>query len=100
MNTRLKKALASGLLTMGMLVPAAPAMAGGGPVKATPNPLITPDLPGCHGNLNATFNHDSGIQEHQRDSKGPGYFFRDGQLFQEIRNEIWPSICGPGAGTG
>lgn len=71
-----------------------------GPAKATPNPLETPDLPGCHGNLNATFNHLSGIQDHGRDSKGPGYTFRDGQLFQEIRDEVWPNFCGPGAGTG
>ena len=43
MNTRLKKAVATGLLTTVMLVPAAPAMAEGKPVKATPNPLITPE---------------------------------------------------------
>ena len=100
MNTRLKKAVASGLLSMAVLAPTAPALANGTPVKATPNPIVTPDLPGCHGNLNATFNHDSGIQEHGRASKGPGYYFRDGQLFQEVRNAVWPIFCGPGAGTG
>ena len=72
----------------------------GEPNKATPDPTVTPDLPGCFGNLNATFNHGSGIQDHGRDSKGPGYTFRDGRLFQEIRGEVWPIFCGPGAGTG
>ena len=81
------------------LVPAAAARAEA-PPKATPDPLVTPDLPGCFGNLNATLNHDSGVQDHGRDSKGPGYTFRDGRLFQEIRGQFWPSVCGPGAGTG
>ena len=71
-----------------------------GPAKATPNPFVTPDLPGCFGNLNATINHDSGIQEHGRDSKGPGYTFRDGQAFQEARSDVWPIFCGAGAGAG
>ncbi len=73
--------------------------AGASPAKATPNPLETPDLAGCHGNLNATFNHNSGVQEHGKDSKGPGWYFRDGRLFQEVRSEVWPIFCGPGAGT-
>jgi hypothetical protein len=66
-----------------LLVPAASA-------KNTPNPITTPDLPGCRGNINATFNHGSGIHEHGQDSKGPGYYFRPGGLADD------PST--PGAG--
>jgi hypothetical protein len=58
---------------MMLLVPAAQA-------KNTPNPFITDDLPGCRGNINATINHDSGMQEHGNDSRGPGYYFRPGGL--------------------
>ena len=54
----------SALLATVLLVPAAQA-------RNTPNPLITPDPPGCFGNLNATFNHESGIRAHGKDSKGP-----------------------------
>ena len=98
---RIASALGGALLTTVMLIPATPAMAEDRPVKATPNPFVAEDdLPGCFGNLNATMNHDSGIQEHSRDSKGPGFYFRDGQLFQQVRGDFWPVICGPGAGTG
>ena len=100
MTKRVAASVGGALLTLTLLAPAAGATQEEVPVKATPSPLETPDLPGCFGNLNATFNHDSGIQDHGRDSKGPGYFFRDGQLFQEIRGEVWPIFCGPGAGTG
>jgi hypothetical protein len=44
--------------------------------------------------LNATFNHDSGIQDHGRDSKGPGYYFRNGQAFKEARDETRALFCG------
>ncbi len=64
------------------------------PVKATPDPFETADLPGCFGNLNATFNHDSGIQDHGRDSKGPGFYFRDGQAFKEARDATRQAFCG------
>ena len=95
----MKKILISTALAAGLVFASAgSASAGDGPVKATPDPVR--DLPGCHGKLNATINHDSGIQDHGKDSKGPGYTFRDGQLFQEIRGAFWPSVCGPGAGTG
>lgn len=63
------------------------------PVKATPNPFETTDLPGCYGNLNATINHDSGIQDHGKDSKGPGYYFRDGQTFQEMKDATRDQFC-------
>jgi hypothetical protein len=97
----MKKILISTALAAGLVFASAgSASAGDGPVKATPNPFVTADLPGCFGNLNATINHDSGIQDHGRDSKGPGYTFRDGQFFQEIRGQVWPIFCGPGAGTG
>lgn len=92
--------LGGAVLALTVLASAAGANNGNSPVKATPNPLETGDLPGCFGNLNATFNHGSGVQDHGNDSKGPGYFFRDGQLFQEARGEVWPIFCGPGAGTG
>ena len=100
MRTRRSKTVGGVLMAAAtaMLMTAAPAVAHGGPVKATPEPVE--GAPGCHGKLNATFNHGSGIQEHGRDSKGPGFFFRDGQLFQEVRGEVWPIFCGPGAGTG
>ncbi len=88
-----------GVATLSILL-AAPAAAADQPIKNTPNPIEETDLPGCHGNLNATFNHGSGIQPHGKDSKGPGYYFRDGQLFQEVRAEVWPIFCGPGAGVG
>jgi hypothetical protein len=95
----MKKILISTALAAGLVfVSAGSASAGDGPVKATPEPVL--GEPGCHGKLNATFNHGSGIQDHGRDSKGPGYTFRDGRLFQEIRGEVWPIFCGPGAGTG
>ena len=95
----IKRIVTAAVLAGATLVPVATAQAEQ-PTKATPNPLVTPDLPGCFGNLNATLNHDSGVQEHGRDSKGPGYFFRDGRLFQQIRGGVWPSVCGPGAGNG
>jgi hypothetical protein len=79
-----------------LLAPAAQATQEDVPVKATPNPLVTEDLPGCFGNLNATFNHDSGIQDHGRDSKGPGYYFRDGQAFKEARDFTRALFCGAG----
>lgn len=63
------------------------------PVKATPNPFEIEELPGCYGNLNATFNHDSGIHDHGRDSKGPGYYFRDGQVFQDVKNATREVFC-------
>ena len=71
MRRRLATTLGTALLATMLLAPAAQA-------KNTPNPFVTDDLPGCFGNLNATFNHDSGIQEHGKDSKGPGYYFRPG----------------------
>lgn len=94
----IKQLVTAATLAGAVLVPAS--ASAGGPNKSTPNPMETPDLPGCHGNLNATFNHDSGVQDHGKDSKGPGYYFRDGKVFQEVRNEVWPIFCGPGAGTG
>lgn len=95
----IKQLIAAATLAGAILVPANTASAHE-PKKATPNPFVTPDLPGCFGNLNATINHDSGIQEHGRDSKGPGYTFRNGQEFQAARSELWPIFCGPGAGVG
>jgi hypothetical protein len=71
MRRRIKTTLVGALLATMLLVPAAQA-------KNTPNPFITPDLPGCRGNINATINHDSGTQAHENDSKGPGYYFRPG----------------------
>jgi hypothetical protein len=94
MRRRLTTTLGSALLAMMLLAPAAQAAQGGEPVKATPNPLVTPDLPGCFGNLNAIFNHDSGIQDHGRDSKGAGYYFRDGQAFKAARDEARAIFCG------
>ena len=49
---------------------------GGASVAAadTPNPV---GAPGCNGNIVATFNHLSGTNDNN--SKGPGFFFRDGQ---------------------
>lgn len=99
MTKKVVSSLGGALFALTLLAPAA-AAAEGEPVKATPSPLETEDLPGCFGNLNATFNHDSGVQDHGRDSKGPGYFFRNGQEFQEARGIVWPIFCGPGAGTG
>ena len=87
MRKRLATTLGGALLATVLLVPAAQA-------KNTPNPFITPDLPGCFGNLNATFNHDSGIQAHGKDSKGPGYYFRDGQAFKEAREFTRALFCG------
>jgi hypothetical protein len=60
-----------------LVVPAASA-------KNTPNPFITDDLPGCRGNVNATMNHGSTGDPNptDKDSKGPGYWFRDGQAFK------------------
>jgi hypothetical protein len=63
--------LTAALLATMLLVPAARA-------KNTRNPSITDDLPGCRGNINATINHDSGMQEHGKDSRGPGWYFRPG----------------------
>jgi hypothetical protein len=40
----------------------------------TPNPI---GAPGCNGNIVATTNHASGTND--TNSKGPGFFFRDGQ---------------------
>ncbi len=77
-----------------LMIPAAQAAEGGEPVKATPNPITTPDLPGWRGNINATFNHDSGIQDHGRDSRGPGYFFRDGQEFKAALAGVRAAFCG------
>ena len=73
MRRKLATTLGTALLATMLLAPAAQA-------KNTPNPFITDDLPGCRGNINATLNHDSGIQEHGKDSKGPGYYFRPGGL--------------------
>lgn len=93
-TARIAAALGGGLLALTLLAPAAGAKQDGQPVKATPNPFATGDLPGCFGNLNATFNHDSGIQDHGRDSKGPGYYFRNGQDFKEAREFTRALFCG------
>lgn len=51
-------------------------LAGG---RGTPNPMVEPDLPGARGNIIATMNHGSGLNEFpETDSRGIGYFFRDG----------------------
>jgi hypothetical protein len=73
MRRRITATLTGVLLAMMLLVPAASA-------KNTPNPMETDDLPGCVGNINATFNHDSGMHAHGNDSRGPGYYFRPGGL--------------------
>lgn len=99
-RTRLAVSLGGALVALTLLAPGAGAVPDAGPVKATPSPFETPGLPGCFGNLNATLNHGSGVQDHGRDSKGPGWFFRDGREFQEVRGELWPIFCGPGAGVG
>ena len=94
MKKRLAATLSCALLTTMLLVPAAHAAKGGVPAKATPDPITTPDLPGCRGNINATFNHLSGIQDHDRDSKGPGYYFRDGQTFKAELAGARADFCG------
>ena len=90
MGRRLATTLGGALLATMLVIPAAQA-------KNTPNPFITPDLPGCRGNINATLNHDSGIQEHGRDSKGPGYFipevFADGQEFKAALAGVRAEFC-------
>ena len=73
MRRRITTTLTGVLLAMMLLVPAASA-------KNTPDPQTTPDLPGCRGNINATFNHESGMHAHGHDSRGPGYYFRPGGL--------------------
>ena len=72
-----------------LVIPAAQA-------KNTPNPFITPDLPGCRGNINATINHDSGNEDTNptdKDSKGPGYFFRNGQEFKAALAGVRAEFC-------
>jgi hypothetical protein len=77
MRRRITTTLTGVLLAMMLLVPAASA-------KNTPNPMETENLPGCRGNINATFNHQSEGDPNptDKDSKGPGYWFRDGQAFK------------------
>jgi hypothetical protein len=90
MRRRLAITLGSALLAMMLVIPAASA-------KNTPNPFTTPDLPGCRGNVNATINHDSGGQNlnpSDKDSGGPGYFFRDGQEFKAALAGVRAEICG------
>lgn len=88
MRRRIATTLGVALLATMLVVPAAQASQEGVPVKNTPNPITAEvDLPGCRGNINATFNHDSSIQGHGRDSKGPGWFFNNevtghGQVFK------------------
>ncbi len=86
MRKRLARTLVGALLATVLLVPAAQA-------KNTPNPFIADGLPGCKGNINATMNHDSGIHDHGKDSKGPGWYFRDGQAFKEARTGLWGAFC-------
>lgn len=90
MRKRLATTLGTALLATMLLAPAAQA-------RNTPNPFETPGLPGCFGNLNATFNHDSGSEDPNptdKDSKGPGWFFRDGQAFKEAREFTRGMYCG------
>jgi hypothetical protein len=90
MRRRITTTLTGVLLAMMLLVPAASA-------KNTPNPFETPDLPGCRGNVNATINHDSGDNNgnpSDKDSSGPGYFFRDGQAFKAALAGVRAEICG------
>jgi hypothetical protein len=86
MRRRLATTLVGALLATMLVVPAASA-------KNTPNPFTTPDLPGCRGNINATLNHDSGIHDHGKDSKGPGYYFRDGQDFKAALAGVRAAFC-------
>lgn len=63
-------ALVAGGLVFGM---------GAGVAQAdTPQPTVEPGLPGCEGNILATFNHVSGTDE--TNSRGPGFWFRDGKV--------------------
>ena len=100
MRKRLATTLGGALLATVLLVPAAQAAQENVPVKATPNPFageLPSDLPGCFGNLNATFNHGSGLEDPNptaKDSKGPGWFFRDGQAFKEARESTRAEFCG------
>jgi hypothetical protein len=73
MRRRITTTLTGVLMAMMLLLPAASA-------KNTPNPINTPNLPGCVGNINATYNHLSGMHEHGKDSRGPGYYFRPGGI--------------------
>jgi hypothetical protein len=100
MEAQMKKLILASALAAATTIGFSATAFADGPNKATPDPFETPDLPGCFGNLNATLNHGSSMQGHGKDSKGPGWFFRDGQAFQEIRSELWPEFCGPGAGVG
>jgi hypothetical protein len=89
MRRRITTTLTGVLLAMMLLVPAASA-------KNTPNPFETPDLPGCRGNINATINHDSGENNgnpSDKDSSGPGYFFRDGQAFKAALAGVRADFC-------
>ena len=89
MRRRLAITLGSALLATMLVIPAASA-------KNTPNPFETPNLPGCRGNINATINHDSGDNNgnpSDKDSSGPGYFFRDGQEFKAALAGVRAAFC-------
>ena len=89
MRTSLAITLGSALLATMLVIPAASA-------KNTPNPFETPNLPGCRGNINATINHDSGDNNgnpSDKDSSGPGYFFRDGQEFKAALAGVRAAFC-------
>ena len=54
---------------------------------AIPNP---DGAPGCKGNIVATTNQNSGTNANN--ARGPGYFFRNGQVVKEAIGEV-RSIC-------
>jgi len=54
----------------------------------TPNPI---GAPGCNGNIVATTNHNSGTNADN--SRGPGYFFRDGQAVKAAIEGVRDFAC-------
>jgi len=83
MRRRLATVLSGALLATMLMVPAAQA--------DTPDPTTTPGLPGCDGNIVATFNHGSG--QTANDSRGPGFFFRDGQVTKAAIADARAGFC-------
>jgi hypothetical protein len=55
----------------------------------TPNPV---GATGCNGNVVATANHNSGTTA--TNSRGPGFYFRDGQVVKGAIEGVRAEACG------
>jgi hypothetical protein len=83
---RVKLMTACGLSAMALSILAMPAAA------REPEPLPSPESPGCNGHVISVRNHNSGefgASENPKASAGPGFFFHQGtgEAVQAVKGE-------------